>query len=234
MQDKTTVHLFLCPGGVLLPRWAEAFPAARCGDPRSRALDPAPVDLVWLRLRQGEPVAAQLAALPAAVRGVPLVVLSDLPADEEALAALAAGARGYLNSHAQARLLQRVAAVMQQGGLWIGESLMQRLLRASARIAQAGPVPVPQPLPAPTPPPTVAAPPQGDPASAGLDWARGLTGREQQVALRVASGESNKEVARALGITERTVKAHVGAVLEKLQLRDRLQLALRVNGRQSS
>ncbi|WP_341643525.1 helix-turn-helix domain-containing protein [Thauera sp. SDU_THAU2] len=39
---------------------------------------------------------------------------------------------------------------------------------------------------------------------------------------------SNKEVARLLGITERTVKAHLGAIFEKLGVRDRLQLALRV------
>ena len=41
------------------------------------------------------------------------------------------------------------------------------------------------------------------------------------------------ETARALGITERTVKAHVGAVLDKLHVRDRLQLSLIVNGQTS-
>jgi DNA-binding NarL/FixJ family response regulator len=48
---------------------------------------------------------------------------------------------------------------------------------------------------------------------------------------RVAcAGASNKEIARQLGITERTVKAHVGAMLEKLGARDRLKLALIING----
>ena len=59
-------------------------------------------------------------------------------------------------------------------------------------------------------------------------WASSLTEREFEVAKAVALGASNKEIATQLGITERTIKAHVGAVLEKLQVRDRLQLALLV------
>ncbi|UUA74872.1 helix-turn-helix transcriptional regulator [Cellvibrio sp. QJXJ] len=53
-----------------------------------------------------------------------------------------------------------------------------------------------------------------------------LTGRERAVAELVAAGKTNKEVARELDITERTVKAHLGASFEKLGVRDRLQLAL--------
>ncbi len=61
-------------------------------------------------------------------------------------------------------------------------------------------------------------------------WEEDLTERERETAHHIARGASNKEIARELGITERTVKAHVGAILEKLNLRDRLQIALRVNG----
>jgi DNA-binding NarL/FixJ family response regulator len=50
------------------------------------------------------------------------------------------------------------------------------------------------------------------------------------VALAVARGESNKEVARNLGITERTVKAHLSVVFEALGVRDRLQLSIHLNG----
>lgn len=46
----------------------------------------------------------------------------------------------------------------------------------------------------------------------------------------VAGGASNKEIAGQLSITERTVKAHLSAVFEKLGLRDRLQLSLKING----
>jgi DNA-binding NarL/FixJ family response regulator len=53
-----------------------------------------------------------------------------------------------------------------------------------------------------------------------------LSAREDQVAKAVAAGLSNKEVASRLNISERTVKAHLGAVFEKLEVRDRLQLVL--------
>jgi hypothetical protein len=53
-----------------------------------------------------------------------------------------------------------------------------------------------------------------------------------EVARLIAGGASNKEVARALDIAERTVKAHAGAIFEKLGARDRLHLALIMNGRE--
>jgi DNA-binding NarL/FixJ family response regulator len=61
-----------------------------------------------------------------------------------------------------------------------------------------------------------------------------LTGREQEVSRAVAKGSSNKEIARQLGITERTVKAHIGSVFQKLNVRDRLHLALIFNGQRPS
>ena len=60
--------------------------------------------------------------------------------------------------------------------------------------------------------------------------AKAQTTRARLMGIALATGASNKEIARSLGITERTVKAHVGAILEKLQVRDRLQLSLVVNG----
>jgi len=49
-----------------------------------------------------------------------------------------------------------------------------------------------------------------------------------QVARAVSAGRSNKEVADKMFISERTVKAHLGAIFEKLGVRDRLQLVLRL------
>lgn len=175
------------------------------------------MSVVWLRLQPGVAVAEQLAGLPDHLRAAPLVVMSDLPQDEEALSAFGAGARGYCNTHASPDVLLQVAAVVLQGGLWIGESLMRRLLVATSTIAGAV---------QPAEPPSA----QAQPAQGGT-WQRSLTGREREVALAVAAGASNKEIARTLGITERTVKAHVGAILEKVGVRDRLQLSLVVHGR---
>ncbi|MBX6724290.1 MAG: response regulator transcription factor, partial [Dactylosporangium sp.] len=54
-----------------------------------------------------------------------------------------------------------------------------------------------------------------------------LTPRERQVLAEVGRGRSNREIARALGVTEKTVKTHVSAILAKLGVQDRTQAALR-------
>jgi len=202
-----SIHCFVSRHPDLLPRWREAFPSAVAGADAKVSPRGTPC-MIWARL---EPGAAPVSAIER-VRGefgaIPVVVLSDQPSDEEALSCFAAGARGYCNTHSAAELLRRIADVVLQGGLWIGESLMQRLLQGTARV----------PMPAPT--------------WAPRDWAALLTEREREVAAAVADGASNKEIARQLGITERTIKAHTGAIFEKLGVRDRLQLSLVVHGRQ--
>lgn len=60
---------------------------------------------------------------------------------------------------------------------------------------------------------------------------RVLTPRERQVAEHVALGWRNRQIAEALGITERTVKKHVSAACEKCRVRGRVQLALEVTNR---
>ncbi len=59
--------------------------------------------------------------------------------------------------------------------------------------------------------------------SPGLDT---LTGREREVLAELAKGRSNREIARALHVSEKTVKAHVSSVLAKLGVQDRTQAAL--------
>lgn len=199
-------HVFVSTGGDILPRWAEAFPLAigcRFGE---RLVGTGPATLFWVRLPTAD-VAQALAGVRAVFGpNIACIALSDIPDDEEALACFAAAGRGYCNTHSVPVLLQRVAKVVSEGGLWIGESLMQRLLRGMAGI-----------------PPLVAT-------AKPVSWAATLTEREREVARAVAAGASNKEIARQLGITERTVKAHVGALFDKLGVRDRLQLSLVVNG----
>ena len=120
------------------------------------------------------------------------------------VAALSAGAVGYCNGHAAPEVLQQVAPAVRHGSIWVGQALMQRLLGATVRLM----------------------PPQGP----GQGWRERLSVREQETAELLARGASNKEIARELDITERTVKAHVSALLEKLGARDRLQLSLIING----
>ena len=62
------------------------------------------------------------------------------------------------------------------------------------------------------------------------DLLANLTRRECEIATLVGNGESNKQIARRLDITERTVKAHLTEVFRKLEVADRLKLALMVKG----
>ncbi len=203
---KQATHCFVSETGELLPRWLQAFPKAS-GLRLDEIAKPKPAPtLLWVRLPPNRAIAPLLADLRHRLGNLPCILLSDTPGDDQALAGFSAAARGYCNTHAAPAFLQQIAEVVGQGGLWIGENLMNRLVDATARIAI------------------------DKPAGPAESWASLLTPREQEVARAVAEGASNKEIARGLGITERTVKLHVGAVLEKLAVRDRLQIALIVNG----
>jgi len=189
-----------------MPSWLEALPGAIMF--QSVAALPAVdgVCILWCRLRSGEDVDRLLTGLPLAP-SMPVVVLADEPDETTVMQALAAGASGCCNSRAAPEVLRQVALVVGNGGLWVGQSLLQRLVGSTSRILGQH----------------KAAKPEGD-------WSGKLSEREQQVARLVAAGSSNKEIAERLAITERTVKAHLTAVFEKLGLRDRLQLSLIING----
>lgn len=212
-------HLFVSPSGAALPRWLEAFPKATVLA-FGTAVKPLPATtLVWLRLDEVQPAPEQLAELRKVVGPVRVIALANQPDSEQALTLFSAGIRGYCNAHATAANLRRVASAVQAGGLWIGEALMQRLLASTqAAMSRLPDASLPQ-----------------DVANASIvDRLATLTKREQEVARAIANGASNKEIARQLDITERTVKAHTGSVFQKLKARDRLHLALMINGQRSS
>ncbi|MBY0572870.1 MAG: response regulator transcription factor [Undibacterium sp.] len=207
-QSAQDAHVFCTFGGRIPDGFRQAFSASERIDLLDLVLAPMTeglVTLAWLQLTPGSTVASQITRLRECVGNSPVIIMSDIPNDMEALAAFSVAAKGYCNTHAGAEVLLKIASVVEQGGIWIGESIMQRLLNAPVEITS-------------------------NVLELDVAWGKDLSLREKQVAKEVAAGASNKEIAQKLVITERTVKAHVGAVLEKLHLKSRLQLALLVKG----
>lgn len=200
-------HWIIDRDAVPLPSWLEAFPQAkvlRAHEVSLTALGGSAI--LWCRRRAGDEADAVLPPLQLEP-GQFAVVLADEPDETVVAESLALGASGCCNTHSAPEVLRQVALVVENGGLWVGQTVLQRLVGSASRVLAARPG-----------------------AQASVEWSSLLSEREAQVARQVASGASNREIALKLSITERTVKAHLSAVFEKLGLRDRLQLSLRING----
>jgi DNA-binding NarL/FixJ family response regulator len=135
----------------------------------------------------------------AAPRVPRVIVLTTFDLDEYVFAALRAGASAFLLKDAAPEELLAAVRAVRAGDAVVAPSATRRLLEH-----------VVDTLPA-------AAP--GD----GHDE---LTAREREVLLAVARGRTNAEIAADLFMAEATVKTHVGRLLRKLGLRDRVQLVI--------
>lgn len=145
-------------------------------------------------------------ALNGQLEDLTVLVLTARPSDDLGRRCLSRGACGYAHAYSPAVELDKILQSVADGNIWMGRSLLQRLLQdVDSRL------------------------PNGADAVAA-EWAVGLTAREQEVARQAAVGKSNQEIAEHLSISERTVRAHLSAVFEKLQISDRLMLALKVHG----
>jgi DNA-binding NarL/FixJ family response regulator len=131
-----------------------------------------------------------------AVDPVKVLILTTFDADELVYAALRAGASGFLLKDTPAPELVHAVRVVADSQALLAPAITRRLLDEFAGQAPAD---------------------RDDPA---LDL---LTAREREVLLLVAEGLSNAEIAERLVVGETTVKTHVGRVLAKLGLRDRVQ-----------
>jgi DNA-binding NarL/FixJ family response regulator len=155
------------------------------------------VVLMDIRMPRMDGVAATKAIVDARLP-VRVLILTTFELDEYIVGALRAGASGFLAKDVPAEDLVTAIRTVARGEAVVAPRILRRLLD---RFASA--------LPDPN-----AAPPRS------LDV---LTDREREVLVQMAKGLSNAEIAAVLSVSETTIKTHVGHVLTKLGLRDRVQ-----------
>ncbi len=132
--------------------------------------------------------------------GPKVVMLTTFDLDDYVYEALRAGACGFLLKDAPRRDLIAAVRAAAAGNALLAPTVTRRLIEAFARR-----------------PPAVAPSPS---------QLASLTAREHDILLQVARGRSNAEIAVALFVSEATVKTHIGHVLAKLGLRDRVQAVI--------
>lgn len=212
--------LFISLSRKLSPNWLDAFPDAELEvglpKPFDRFSDSTIfLDFAGLDEQQKE---QWLTASTATNRKV--VVLSLTPNNEEALSVIQQGAVGYGHSLSTGSQLREMNLVVKHDGLWVGNQLLKKILRSLDN----------NKLNSPSRPraPSEKVTSQTD------DLLNKLSNREKAVALEVARGASNQEISVILTIKERTVKAHITSIFGKLNVRNRVELALLLNNVQVS
>ncbi len=205
-------HFFIAPGEIDSPRWQQAFPQAiRCEAP--------PVNLnagdccwcYYTDLKHFTELTRHLA------QGVVIIAMTSKENVGEARQLLALGASGYVHYLAVPQVLISVADAVASGSIWLGAELMRQLVLSTGTLFDAM---------------ESVETSESALASSELNQLLSkLTERERAVAESAALGKTNKEIARELVITERTVRAHLGSVFEKCHIRDRLQLVLVMSGK---
>jgi DNA-binding NarL/FixJ family response regulator len=153
-----------------------------------------------------------VAALRKADPPTRIIAFTNAVSDELEIALFKIGVRGCAMRDIEPQVLKRIVAAIEEGELWIRRSITPRLVdEMGARSRDEANV-----------------------TRGTEDRFDILTEREREIATLIGNGESNKQIARALYITERTVKSHLTGIFRKLGVADRVRLALRVASRPDS
>lgn len=130
------------------------------------------------------------------------MVLSRNTNQQEFRKILAAGARGYLDALSHPDSIKLAVKSVASGALWIPDPFMSQLVQSiSAKLPQRK-----------TPDLSCLSP------------------KEIEVAKLISTGTANKQIAEQLHVTERTIKSHLTQIYNKLNIRDRMQLMLYMQG----
>lgn len=134
-----------------------------------------------------------------------ILALTSFVEDEKVFSAIEAGALGYLLKDVSPEELVQAIEAAQRGEAQLHPAVTKKLMsQVAARARPSDPAPAQAEKPGP----------------------EELTGRELEVLRLIATGLSNREIAQALTIAEKTVKTHVSNILSKLHLADRTQAAI--------
>lgn len=135
--------------------------------------------------------------------GKSVIVLSKHASSSEFKEAFSHGARGYLDALSNPQILNTAYIGVKSGALWIPEDLVNQMVGNIHQLITSDS------------PPNLTQ----------------LTDAEKRVAEKISHGESNKEAAEELHVSERTIKSHLTSIYNKLNIRDRMQLMLFMRGK---
>ena len=134
-------------------------------------------------------------------KDIKVVILTSHNDSQEVLNSLKAGANAYCSKEINPKRLTQVVSSVLDGASWFDPSISHIVLEAASKSQQA------------------------DSKNAEKDY--GLTAREAQILKLITEGYSNNEIANQLFVSINTTKAHVASILQKLEVDDRLQAALK-------
>ncbi len=159
------------------------------------------LDMALVGLHGPFDAVAMVAAFRALRPTCPVVLMGPPARDEQLLTALSAGAKGYIEDTATPDQVELAIGIVREGSIWVPRRVLALFVdRANARER--------------TTPRSPAA--------------LRFTAREQQVLRELAAARSNPEIARTLGLEERTVKMHLSRLMRKVGVENRVALTTAV------
>ena len=156
------------------------------------------VDLVLLGSRNGQNLFDVMASLKASRPDLRIIVTGTGADDETILKAVAAGAKGYVDEAATPSEFVQAIRMVHQGSVWAPRRVLSIFIER-----------------------VTSSPGRIFPAGRVT-----FTDREKEVLELLVAGRSNKEIGSALGIEERTVKAHVAKLMRKVGVQNRIALSV--------
>ena len=161
------------------------------------------LEMVMLGLQNPAESFEVLARLKAARPRLKLIVMGSESDDETIISAIGAGAKGYLEETATPEQVMQCIEVVESGSIWAPRRVLSAFVD---RMLDASEKPV-------------------------LRHGFKLTERERAVLKLLVTARSNREIAEALGIEERTVKAYVARLMRKVGVENRIALSIRAASR---